>query len=123
MDILNFNKLKEALAGYLKVKIELLKLDLTEHISRILAQVIAFLIIFIVGMFALAFASVALANYLNQLWGNAYSGYLVIAGLYLTISLIILYTLKSGKIQKQLEDKIMEDFARAEEDIKVKEDE
>ncbi len=123
MDILNFNKLKEALAGYLKVKIELLKLDLTEHISHILAQVIAFLIIFIVGMFALAFASVALANYLNQLWGNAYSGYLVIAGLYLTISLIILYTLKSGKIQKQLEDKIMEDFARAEEDIKVKEDE
>ncbi len=107
MDLLNLNKIKETLSGYLKVKIELLKLDLTEHISKILTQVIAFLIIFIIGMFVLAFASFALANFLNDIWGNTYAGYLVLAGVYTIVLLIVLYFLKSGKMKQYLESNIV----------------
>jgi len=107
VDLINLNKLKDILSGYLKVKIELLKLDLTEHISKILSKVIAFLVIFIVAMFVLAFASFALANFLNEVWGNSFGGYLVLAGVYTIVLLIVLYFLKSGKMKQYLESNIV----------------
>ncbi|MFY0651043.1 MAG: phage holin family protein [Cyclobacteriaceae bacterium] len=101
--MININKLKEALAGYVKVKVEMLKLDITEHLSKILSQLIAFLIIFIIATYVLAFASFALANFLNDLWGNSYGGFLVLSGIYLVLLLTIVYLLKSGKMKKYLE--------------------
>lgn len=116
MDILNINKIKETLSGYIKVKIELLKLDITEHISKILSQVIAFLIIFIIAMFVLAFASFALANFLNDLFGNSYGGYLVLSGVYFIFLLAIFYLLKSGKMKQYLEANIIGGISEDEED-------
>lgn len=116
MDILNINKIKETLSGYIKVKIELLKLDITEHISKILSQVIAFLIIFIIAMFVLAFASFALANFLNDRLGNSYGGYLVLAGVYLIFLMAIFYLLRSGKLKQYLESNIIEGISEDEED-------
>ena len=85
MDILNINKLKETVSEYVKIKFELLKLDITEHLSKILAQVIAYMIIFFMAMFVFAYASVALANYLNGVFNNTYGGYLVISGVFLIL--------------------------------------
>ena len=107
MDILKLDKLKDALSGYLKVKIELLKLDITEHISKVLSKVIAFLIIFLIALFVIGFAGMALANYLNDLWGNSFGGYLVLSGIFLIILLTVLYLLKSGKFKDALESAIV----------------
>ena len=103
MDLVNLHKLKEALLGFIKIKIELLKLDITEHLSKVLSRVIAFLIIFITSMFALVFVCLAFANYLNDLWGNSFGGYLVLAGIYTAIFIFIIYLLKSGKLKAYIE--------------------
>ena len=107
MDILNINKLKETISEYVKIKIELLKLDITEHISKILAQVIAYLIIFILALFVFGYASIALANYLNTIFQNDIGGYLVLSGFFLLLLFIVLYFLKSGKLKAFLEAKIV----------------
>lgn len=107
MDLVNLNKLKEALSGYVKIKIELLKLDITEHLSQVLSRIIALLIVFIMSMFVLAFVSLALANYLNDLWGNSFGGYLVLSGVFTLFLVFILYLLKSGKLKAFLESNMV----------------
>lgn len=106
MDLVNLNKLKEALSGYIKIKIELFKLDITEHLSQVLSRVIAMFVIFIISMFVLAFASLALASYLNDLWGNSFGGYLVLSGIFTIILVFTIYLLKSGKLKEFLESNL-----------------
>lgn len=108
MSLLQINKLKETVAAYVKIKLELFKLDITEHLLKILAQVIAYLIIFIMAVLVFAFAGVALANYLNSVFENAYGGYLVIAGFFLILLFIVLYLLQSGKLKTFLESKMLD---------------
>ena len=107
MDLVNLNKLKEALSGYIKIKIELLKLDITEHLSQVLSRIIAMFVIFIISMFVLAFASLALASYLNDLWENSFGGYLVLSGIFTLILAFTIYLLKSGKLKVFLESNII----------------
>jgi len=108
VSLLQINKLKETVAAYVKIKLELFKLDITEHLLKILAQVIAYLIIFIMAVLVFAFAGVALANYLNSVFENAYGGYLVIAGFFLILLFIVLYLLQSGKLKTFLESKMLD---------------
>ena len=110
MNILNINKLKETLSAYVKIKLDLFKLDLTEHLSKILAKVIAFLIIFFMATLVFAYAGFALANYLNTIFENTYGGYLVISGFFLILLLIILYLLNSGKLKSFLESKMLSGY-------------
>lgn len=107
MDFLNVNKLKETVSEYVKIKFELFKLDITEHLSKILAKIIAYMIIFFMVMFVFAYASLALASYLNGIFKNSYGGYLVIAGFFLILLFIVLYFLNSGKLKNFLESKII----------------
>jgi len=107
VDILNIKKLKEILSEYVKIKFELFKLDITEHLSKILAQVIAYMIIFFMAMFVFAYAGIALANYLNQFFENTFGGYLVVAGIFLLLLFIVAYFLRSGKLKSFLETKIV----------------
>jgi len=107
LDLVNLNKLKEAISGYLKIKIELIKLDITEHLSQVLSRIIAMFVIFIISMFVLAFASLALASYLNDLWGSSFGGYLVLSGIFIIVLTFTIYLLKSGKLRKFLEINII----------------
>jgi hypothetical protein len=108
VSLLQINKLKETIAAYVKIKLELFKLDITAHLLKILAQVIAYLIIFIMAVLVFAFSGVALANYLNSVFENTYGGYLVIAGFFLILLFIILYLLQSGKLKIFLESKMVD---------------
>jgi hypothetical protein len=108
VSLLQINKLKETIAAYVKIKLELFKLDITAHLLKILAQVIAYLIIFIMAVLVFAFAGVALANYLNSVFENTYGGYLVIAGFFLILLFIVLYLLQSGKLKTFLESKMVD---------------
>lgn len=108
MDILNINKLKETIFEYVKIKSELLKLDITAYLSKILAKIIAYIIIIFITLLVFVYASIALANYLNGVWENNFGGYLVISGFFSILLFIVLYFLKSGKLKAFLESKIIE---------------
>lgn len=111
MDILKISKLKETFTEYIRVKFELFKLDLTEHLSNVLAQMIAYLVILVISGLVVTFLSIALAHFLNSLFQNEAIGYLIVAGIYLIFLLLVFFLLKSGKLKAFFEAKLMENIS------------
>lgn len=112
MDLFKFSKLKQTFTDYIRVKFELIKLDLTEHLSNILAQVIAYIVILMISGLVITFLSIALANYLNTFFENNAIGYLIVAGIYLLLLLLVFYLLKSGKLKAFFESQLMENISK-----------
>ncbi|PIB36670.1 hypothetical protein BFP72_15295 [Reichenbachiella sp. 5M10] len=110
IDLFNINKIKDALSDYLKVKIDLIKLDITEQLSNVLAQVIAYFIIILISSIVILFISLGLAFLINRELHSEYLGFMVVAGFY-TICLAVVFTLlKSGKLKNFFEGKMMDTF-------------
>ncbi|UXX80758.1 phage holin family protein [Reichenbachiella carrageenanivorans] len=109
---MNISKLKETFTEYLRVKFELFKLDLTEHLSNLLAQMIAYLVILVISGLMVTFLSIALANFLNSYFPGDSVGYLIVSGLYLLLLLLVFYFLKSGKLKVFFETKLMENITK-----------
>ncbi|MEO9805602.1 MAG: phage holin family protein [Reichenbachiella sp.] len=111
MDILKISKLKETFTEYIRVKFELFKLDLAEQLSNVLAQMIAYVVILLISGLMITFLSIALANFLNSFFKGESVGYLIVAGLYLLLLLLVFYSLKSGKLKTFFEKKLMENIS------------
>ena len=112
MDILKISKLKETFTDYIKVKFELFKLDLTEHLSNVLAQMIAYIVILIISSLVITFLSIALAQFINTYFEYSAIGYLIVAGLYLLLLILVFYLLKSGKLKAFFESKLSENISK-----------
>ncbi len=97
------NKLLDKITEYLKLKGERLKLDIIAQVSKILAHVLAFMFLGIIAFFLFVFLSLAIGSYLNVLLNSAYYGYLIIAGSYLLILIVIFLLLRTNRIQNWLE--------------------
>lgn len=110
MDILKLSKIKETFSEYIRVKFELFKLDLTEHVANILAQMIAYVVILLISGLLITFLSIALANFLNSFFEGDSIGYLIVAGMYLLLLLLVFYLLKSGKLKSFFESKLIENI-------------
>ena len=108
-DFLKIGKLIENLTGYIKVKIELLKLDIIEEVSKGIASIFSLLIVLILGLFVLGFGSLALAVFINGYLDNSYGGYLVVTGFYSILLIIIIWMSKTGKLKQIIEDQIVEE--------------
>lgn len=113
-DLFKISKLKEAVSDYLKVKFELFKLDITEHLSNILAQVIAYVVILLMAWLVIGFLSLGIASLLNELLDSQFLGELIVSGFYLIILLIVYAFLKSGKLKAAFEKMIMENVPEKE---------
>jgi uncharacterized membrane protein YqjE len=70
---------------YVETQVELLKVQAAEKISSLLANILAWLILTFFLLFFLLFASVALAWVLSDWLGRPYTGFLLVAGLYLLV--------------------------------------
>ena len=119
-DIFNIGGIKKAFTDYLKVKFELLKLDISEHLANILAQVIAYLIIIIMASLVLAFVSLGISFLLNDLLNSSYLGFMITAGFYFLILLVVFTLLKSGKLKSFFENQLVQN---SDLDLEEKEDE
>ena len=97
------NKLVDKLSEYIRLKGEKLKLDIIAQVSRLLAHFVALLTMAVIGLFLLVFLSLALGNYLNYLMESPHYGYLIVAGGYLILLIIIFLLLRTNKIQRWLE--------------------
>lgn len=79
------------LTGYLETRVELLKIEVKEDLSKGLAQAVLYLFIaFILAVFVI-FVSIALALLLGERLGNA-AGFSIIALVYLVLGVILWYT-------------------------------
>lgn len=97
------NKLLDKLSEYIRLKGEKLKLDIIAQVSRLLAHLLAFLFLVIIAFFLFIFLSLAAGAYLNVLLESEYYGYLIVAGVYLVLLIIIFLMLRTNRIQNWLE--------------------
>jgi hypothetical protein len=91
------NKVKE----YVEVRKELAVLSAVEKGSEVLAKTVTGVILGLLGFFTLLFGSLALGFYLSERIGDTYSGFLIVTGFYLLITILI-FMLKDKYMEKPI---------------------
>jgi len=87
-----FEKIEELadnIKQYVNTRIDAAKLTAAEKSSAIIANSIAGFIVAAVFMFFIVFASIALSFLLGDWMGKTWAGFLIVAGLYLVIGIIV----------------------------------
>ena len=102
---LKLDHLMENLTGYVETKIEIMKYDLKEDLSKILAQASVLIVVAITAIFFLLFLSIAIAVLLGQKIGY-FGGFGIISMLYVIVAAIVYSNRES--LQSRVEDKIRE---------------
>jgi hypothetical protein len=80
-----FSHIKE----YVNNRVDSAKLNVADKTSRIVANGIAILVIVVLSLFFMVFASIAFAHVLGIWTGKLYWGFLIIAGIYLLLAFFI----------------------------------
>jgi len=84
--------LAEEVKQYVNVRIDLVKVTFAEKASAIIANSVATIISVVIFLFFLFFASAGLALFLSSIIGKSYAGFLIVAGIYLAVGLVIWYS-------------------------------
>lgn len=81
--------LTQHVKDYINTKIEITKLRLAEKTSQVVGNVIAILIVAVLFLFVVVFGSLAGAWVLSDMIGKPYAGFLIVAGFYLLLGIIV----------------------------------
>lgn len=104
-----FQKMEEfgdSLKKYILLNYDIIKLEVTKKTSEIGSSLFGMLLLGL-ALFLFVFAlSMGVGFYLSYLIGDTFSGFLIIAGFYLIISIILLIG-RQKLIEKPLRDKII----------------
>lgn len=87
---LRLDGLLEHITGYVEDRIELIKLEIREDVSRALSRALVILLMMLFAFMVIIFLSIGLAHYINVYFQGAYSGYWIVAGIYFFFFLIVL---------------------------------
>lgn len=102
-------KLIDKITEYVNVRKDLVLLKSVDKGSQIFANLIGGVLIFLFAALAFVFGSFALSFYLSEILGNSYIGFLIVAGFYLLIA-IILYSIKDNYLEKKFMNVIIAKF-------------
>ena len=81
--------LTESVSEYIKTYYKLSVINVTDKATGIAASSLSALVIAFLGLFVLLFSGIALGIWLGDLLDNTALGYLLVAGLYLLIIIVI----------------------------------
>lgn len=96
-----FGKLKDDLTAYVKLKLELLKLNTYERIGELTAILSYGLVLLFLAFFSVLFIFIALGFWLGEVLDSAAAGFGIVAALYLVCIGIILLA------RKKLREKVL----------------
>jgi len=82
-------ELADTIKEYVNTRIESVKLNAAEKSSRIIANVLAGMVVAVVFLFFIVFASVALSFGLGEWIGKTWAGFLIVACLYLLVGIVV----------------------------------
>jgi Putative Actinobacterial Holin-X, holin superfamily III len=82
-------ELADNIKEYVNTRIDAVKLNAAEKSSAVIANVVAGLIVVAVFMLFFLFCSIALAFGLGEWIGKTWAGFLMVAGLYMLIGIIV----------------------------------
>ena len=74
---------------YAEARWNLIALDVSDKTANIVSSIIEGIILAVLGLFFLTFASIALALWLAELTGSAALGFLIVAALYAVVGLLV----------------------------------
>jgi uncharacterized membrane protein YqjE len=77
------------ITGYIETRIELMKVEIREDVSKAIARGLVTVALLLIGFMFLVFFSVGLAQYLNGFFEKPYAGYWSVAGMYALFFLIL----------------------------------
>ena len=81
--------LVEHLKEYLDTRISVVKLEIAERVSRVIAWAIAAVFIFFVLLIVIVFLGLSAAHAVGDALGRPFLGYLVIGALYLLVAYVV----------------------------------
>lgn len=82
-------ELADTIKEYVNTRIESVKLNAAEKSSAVVANVLAGIFVAVVFLFFIVFASVALSFGLGEWIGKTWAGFLIVAGLYLLLGIVV----------------------------------
>ena len=82
-------ELADNVKEYINTRVESVKLTVAEKTSVVIANVVAGMIVAVVFLLFIIFAGTALAFGLSEWIGKTWAGFLIVAGLYLLIGIVI----------------------------------
>jgi uncharacterized membrane protein YqjE len=93
------------LTGYIETRVELLKIEAKEELSKGLSQVLFYLLLAFVFALVVIFFSVAIALEIGELLGNL-AGFAIVAAFYLIIGIVLILLRESfsGKLEQKIAD-------------------
>ena len=89
-----FKDTKQKLQDYMQQRILLFRLQATEKVSRIASAIITSVLITVVGLFLLVFASITAGFWLADITGSLIAGFGIVALFYFVVFLFIIIFLK-----------------------------
>ena len=113
-----FSKVEELashIKEYINIRISAIKLSAAEKSSKMLANLIAVAVVLMVFFSFVLFASVALAFVFSKLTGEYYRGFLIVAGIYLLIGLIV-WTMKEKLLRLPIMNAMLRQLFKEEDD-------
>ncbi len=85
----NYEKFFEDAKDYLETKVELTKLQAVDKGSDLIASTAVGILLLVFFTMVFLFGSLALAFYISEISGKAYTGFMCLAGLYLILGIIV----------------------------------
>lgn len=82
-------ELTDHVKDYITTKVEITKLRLAEKTSLTIGNIIAALVVAVLFLFVILFGSIAGAWALSDWIGKNYAGFLIVAGFYLLVAIIV----------------------------------
>lgn len=108
MKFLKLDALIDNVVGYLEARVELMKMEVREEVATVLTRGLVIMVLFLVGFLCVLFLSLGLAQYLNTFFEGEYAGYMLTAGLFGIILLVLVLLRKTlfKMLEKQFVDMI-----------------
>jgi hypothetical protein len=111
--IIKFLKLDSVIdnvVGYAESRLALMKIEVREEVANILSRGLMIMILFLIGFLVVLFLSLGLAQYLNTFFEEEYAGYILTAGFFGLLLLVLVLLRKNlfKAMEKQFENMIKE---------------
>jgi hypothetical protein len=107
LNFFKFDGILDIVKGYVDAKIQIIKLDIQEKASTIIATIFFMLLLLFSFLMMLVFSSLALGHYLNSLFNNQYMGFVILALFYLLMMLVMVLNVSKGFLHKKVRNLLL----------------
>jgi hypothetical protein len=108
LKLLKVNSLIDKIISLIKIKGDQVKLELISKFSTFLALSILFFTLVILSLLMLIFLFLGIAVIFNEFLMSAYWGYFIASAFFFLMIIMVVWMIRSGKIQNWLEEAIIE---------------